>query len=554
MDDLSNFLEFLYEAVDGYVYVATKDTLATNQTWVQEFFDWPAQKQEIHDYISLQQEKMDVYVAPCLYKNKRGLKSAVKGTNVVWVEFDGQQQIDYDGIPEPDCVVQTSNEHHLHCYWKVDYSEDADLIEGINRRLMYHLEADMSGIDISQVLRPPLSKNWKHKGLPVTLKRLHIGDKRDLSEFDGAPEVKQEIVRLNSEMLLDPQTLLKDLPLHAKLKRKIISEEVSNTTDRSGFLMKIGYELAEEGCNHIQIVSLLDYADNRIGKFSGRRDKLQRLSEIASRAILQCAVEEELTLYSPWDILNYKEDLEWIIESWIHRTGFGIMTGSPGVGKTSLCLQLMYLLATGEDIFGRKIAEPQKVLFISLEMTVLELKYFYDHHKGVFGSNPLWNTNIRILDQNATLLDYEEKIAEFEPSIVFIDSLTELASEELKEAEARAITRWIKKCRRKYHTAFICIHHNRKESGLKFKEVKLRDVYGSFIFAKDVDTVWNLDRDPDEEDRMSLYTLKSRYAAKSEIELHQNKETLLYESGKQVSNDSEGAVTIGNGTISIDLS
>jgi len=549
MDDLSRFLEFLYSESEGYVYVATKDTLATNQEWRQEFFLWPEAKDDIYNYITHQQEERDVYVAPALFKGKNSLKKSVQGTNVLWVEFDGQQQIDFQDLPHPDCIVQTSVDTHLHCYWKIDYLDNTDTIDQINRRLTHYLEADASGFDANQVLRPPLSKNWKHQGLPVTLKHLiSDGVHHEFSSFEAAPEPTVQVIRLNQEMLLPVGELLKTLPLHAQLKKRIMSEVVVHP-HRSSFLMKVAHELAEEGCNHIQIVSLLDYIDDRIKKFEGRRDKLTRLSELASVALLHVSVEEGLQLYSPMDILNHKESLEWIIPNWLHKSGFVILTGPPSVGKTTLALQLMKHLANAETFISREVLTESKVLFLSLEMSQFELKYFLTNMNKEFQNDPKWEQNVRILDEDRPLLDYETIISEYCPDVVFIDSLTELATEELKETEARAITRWIRRLRKRYKCAFVVIHHNRKESGLKFKETKLTGVYGSFIFGKDAETVLNLDRD--ENGDIALYSLKMRFDRKVMIDLTQN-ENLIF-SLKEVDGDNTQPGTIGSGSIRLNL-
>ena len=562
MDDLTKFLSFLYEQKEGFVYVATKSKQTTSEpVWNQEFFTWPSSQKEIEDYISLNSLDKDVYLAPALFKDKQSLKSRVKGSNVVWVEFDGQEQIDFESldIPQPDCIVQTSSPTHLHCYWKVPYIESTDVLEDINYRLTFHLEADSSGWDAPQVLRPPTSKNWKYDGVPVEI--VHFTEqtsfKHSLTAFDAAPPItKSEATHIQVDKLENPFEVLKHLQVHPKLYKRITEETVNSKSEaRSSFIMKIAYELAEEGANHIQIVSLLVHVDDRVGKFAGRRDRLTRLSQMASLALLNIQREEALTLYSPSDILNHTETLDWLLDGWIHHSGFCIVTGAPGVGKTTFCLQMLHSFTTSTSFLNKEIPRKLKVLFISLEMGIIELKYIFTHHAVEFTDDQeSWNLNLRILDQEASLMDYEEIISNFNPSVVLIDSISELAQQELKEEESRAITRWIKKIRRRYNTAVIGIHHNRKEgSGTNKRTTKLSDVYGSFIFGKDADTVLNLEGNDDDPEMIELTSLKARYDQKTEMKLHRNANMIFSDRREYLETDnSENQNGIG-GSIGLTL-
>lgn len=563
MDDLSKYLEFLYEKEEGYIYIATKGQLnAETMTapWNQEFFLWPKQSQEIHDYITLQGAVKDVYIAPAMFKAKNALKKSVKGSNVVWVEFDGQEQIDFADLPEPDCIVQTSHDTHVHCYWKIPYTSDIKQIEDINRRLTHFLEADSSGFDVNQVLRPPLSRNWKYDrdtGIEVVMAHFEpSATKYNFAQFDSAPEIKTEVILLNSDMLLDVKKLLTDLPLTASLKKRIISETVAaDSKARSSLMMKIAHELAEQGCNHLQIVTLLEHVDSRLGKFVGRQDRLTRLSEMASVALLTQDVEDGITLYSPLDIVNYKENLEWLIPGILHTRGFLLLTGPPAAGKTTLALQLLKHMANGEQFMMLDTVPDTSSLFLSLEMSIIELKYSFTHHFNEFGEDVKWNELVRITEDSTSLLEYEALIEATQPKVVLIDSMSELADQELNETESRTITRWIRKVRRKYNVAFIVIHHNRKEGASngssKKKPAKLGDIYGSYIFGKDIDTALNLERDDEDNTLIELYSLKTRFGTKVSFPLQQN-ENLVF-SLRTKANDSGHAGPTTTGSLSFKL-
>jgi archaellum biogenesis ATPase FlaH len=152
-----------------------------------------------------------------------------------------------------------------------------------------------------------------------------------------------------------------------------------------------------------------------------------------------------------------------------------------------------------------------RVAVISLEMDVVELKYIFEKQASDFVEKKTWNENVRIYSfDDGTLQAYEKVIQESKPDVVIIDSLSEMATEDLKETEARAIMKWFKKMRRTYGCAFIVIHHNRKANDSNKKPRKLSDLYGSFIFAKLSETVVSLWQD-EGKDYLELDMLKARF-------------------------------------------
>ena len=321
MDDLEKFIDFLYKDQSGFVYSPVKSAGAFEQS----FFAWPAEKQSLLDHITVRGREHDVYLCPAVFSKKDASKDSFKSTNVVWVEFDGQERIDFKDIPKPDCIVQTSTTTHLHCYWGVERLTESKVVEDINRRLTYYFSADSSGWDSVQLLRPPTTTNYKHD-LPVLLASFKDSSGLVPKSFDKAPEIAIQSVEIQIANLQDAQKLLQTLPIRASLK-KLITDEQVQVTQRSQFLFKIAHELAEYGMNHSQIASLIYFVDERIGKFSGRSDQLQRISEIASIAMHSISVEEAISLYSPKDILEHTDDLEWIFGNWLHSTGFMLVTG-----------------------------------------------------------------------------------------------------------------------------------------------------------------------------------------------------------------------------------
>jgi len=520
-DELDRFLGFLFEADTGYVYSPLKKNTGE---WEQRFFLWPSDKQSLTDWITTASVEGNIYISPALWKDKSATKDSFKHSNVAWVEFDGSSKIDFKEIASPDVIIQTSSETHTHCYWKIKPA-NGETVENINRRLTYYFRADNSGWDCTQVLRPPGTLNHKYSKPLVTqvVKFDRVFLKRDFSIFDEAPEIEKPPLEVTYEGLLDADVLIEQRKFGPDIVN-MVTKELAPLLTRSTFLMRLGYILASEGCSELEIISLLYKADCRIKKFVGRSDQLMRLSEIAAIATLNLAKELVIEGYSPLEIMNHELELVWLIPGWLHTTGIMMITGQPGVGKTQYSFDIAHKLATGSGVHGKEANAPVKVAVLSLEMDIIEAKYIFVLQGKDFALQPtvnLWNDNVRVFAPDADSSSfgaYEKIMKDFKPDVLIIDSLSELATEDLKESEARSIMRWIRRMTKEHECAVILIHHNRKASDGNKKPRKLSDLYGSYIFAKTVSTVVSL-WEEESKGYIELDPLKVRFGKKETIKV-----------------------------------
>lgn len=531
MDELEQFTEFIYGNQRGYVYAPT---LEPSGKWNQKFYEWPKQKREFHDWIktnSNDPEVRAVYVSPVIYKERRATKDAIHSSQVVWVEFDGQEQIDFTKLgAKPNAIVQTSSSTHLHCYWKVP-SQSIKTIEDINLRLTYFLHADASGYDATQLLRPPGSFNRKPEypqEYPVKLAYLSDGQFAP-EAFDKAPVVEKRPPTVELANLKDYKEVLRETQIPLSILRRITKETVPPGA-RSHFYSKIAYELAEEGLKHAQIVSLLHHVDERVGKFKTRTDRLLRLSQLADFALHKVAAEEAVVTYTLHDILHHTEKLEWILPGWLHETGFMIVTGALGVGKTQFLMQMGTQLVSHHDFLGKSPHKKreERILFWSLEMDKVSLQYIVQHQAKKW-TKDLDHSRLFVNDEEMPLMKMENFISERGITILMLDSISEILETggTDQNEKARAAMRWLKKIRRRYRIAVVAIHHNRKASdGNRKKPSTIDDLYGSFYFGKDTDTVINL---WDAGDVIELDGLKTRYDKKGSIgKVVRDEETLWF--------------------------
>jgi archaellum biogenesis ATPase FlaH len=513
--DLEKFCEFLYGDQKGIVGVG----LLADAKMDHSFYQWPEEKDSLYKTIRSNAPAFDVYIIPSLLKLKRASKVAFEASQVIWADFDGVTPVLPEGVPEPGMMVQTSTNDHIHAYWRIPRSENAEFIESQNKALAYGLHADISGWDITQLLRPPETINHKN-GLEVKL--LYAQPQAPFTSLNLPEIYKTPEIRSPGE-IPDPTEVFKKL---SKNLLKEVKEATVYFPSRSEFLMAMGHKLAEFGLSFHDVISLVAYIDLRVGKFTERQDRLERYAEIASVAINKLDPTELYEWTSPLDILNFVEDVEYIWEGVLHTTGFLFISGQPGVGKTQLALDMMHAFATKRDWIGIPVVKECKVGFFTLEMSFPEIKEFLKQQVREFeeiGTLEKWGANLALSAAPSGDLDtYWRLLQEKDFDVVFIDSLSEMALEDLKENEARQLIRWINKVRRELGVAVVVIHHNRKASEGNKKPKSLSDLYGSFMFAAKAESVaflWDNDPNSDEKSDLELLFPKARLSKQKSVKI-----------------------------------
>ncbi|MBK7509626.1 MAG: hypothetical protein IPI16_16460 [Comamonadaceae bacterium] len=89
--ELSEFFDTLWGDQEGYVYLPNKDIKnPEDPVWTKIFFKWPEQKDNVIKYSLVTSAKgLEVFCAPAIFKETRATKDAVKGSYVLWADFDG---------------------------------------------------------------------------------------------------------------------------------------------------------------------------------------------------------------------------------------------------------------------------------------------------------------------------------------------------------------------------------------------------------------------------------------------------------------------------------
>ncbi len=166
-----------------------------------QYFRWPEEAAKITRAVQGESGR-EVYICAHLLTAKRRVKANAAPVLACYVDADGAQPS--PDQPQPTAIVQSSPGREQY-YYRLTKAIDPERAERLNRRLAHMMQADMSGWDLTQLLRPPGTKNWKYDNTPE-VKLISIEDRAyDPDELerilpplqeDAAPSVSVKLERV----------------------------------------------------------------------------------------------------------------------------------------------------------------------------------------------------------------------------------------------------------------------------------------------------------------------------------------------------------------------
>ncbi|HET7713819.1 MAG TPA: DNA-primase RepB domain-containing protein, partial [Patescibacteria group bacterium] len=254
-----NFLSYLFNGLDGYIYVPTKSPTGS---FVQHHFKWPEEYSAAVTFIETATEHEEVYVAPAIFNKPSGQKIDFKATNVLWVDFDGNapqaSKVEAAGIKAPpSLVIQSSGPGHEHWYWRL--TEPLTSIESVESRtkwLAYEFDGDYGCWNANRVLRSPGTRNHKRdkttfvKAQDDTAYPVAIFPTTDIDSVDDT-ESPSSVIPDVADVIL----------AYAWPSDAIALYRTQSPHDRSNALMALGYHCAEMGMADAEIYSVVRNAD-----------------------------------------------------------------------------------------------------------------------------------------------------------------------------------------------------------------------------------------------------------------------------------------------------
>lgn len=556
--DLHNFIDFLFEGLEGYMYVVAKQP-EDSTSWDQVFFEYPEQKDVAVNAINSFKGTHEIYIAPALFKSKNAHKENVKYSNVLWLDFDGNTPSEFD-IP-PSYVVRSSEPGHEHIYWKLDSPiSNVEQLEDLNRRLCYKYGADNSGWDANQVLRPPYTINHKRNGLPVAVILQEDSLAVNVAVFDDLAPAPEKTVDYSMWERMDLPSL-QDVIYSNEFGpdfRLVFEKQKAEVNDRSATLTNAAYICAEAGLNDKEIYVIISHLAERWDKFKHHTpsSRARQLIGIIEHARIKYPHSnfndfDEVFEYSPKTLLETTIEIDWAIPDMLMKNGVMLFGGPSGIGKTQMAMQFMAHLAMGKSFLHYTITKPHKLLFFSLEMGDMEVKHFlqsmYPIWQQIHGHEAIDNLN-----RNLTILPFGEAlplntsqgqavvvqyVERDRPDGIFIDSIGSAIFGSISDsANVQNFTNFNDKVRKRYGCFFWYIHHFRKPAPGTKSYGGQEDMFGDQYLVARATSVYTMTRA--KHDLLRIRNPKNRHAREELDYLVSREEGLIFkDQGPESFND-----------------
>ena len=156
----------LFGTAKGYVCLASTDPRAPKTTFIQKFFEWPKESLKAENWILKVEPNHNVYFCVNLLEKQERKKEYCLPGNLLWADLDGvnPDTIQPPQIPPP--IVIQSSPGRWQAIWRMTSQVPALQAQDYSRRIAYALSphgADISGWDLTQLLRVPLTINFKYE-------------------------------------------------------------------------------------------------------------------------------------------------------------------------------------------------------------------------------------------------------------------------------------------------------------------------------------------------------------------------------------------------------
>lgn len=479
--------------------------------WTQESLEWPAQRDDVREYIEIYATTHELFFCPFVHKYA---DSKRKGASVErqWVVVDQDRPMTNPGALTPTIIVESGTSDHSHRYFSVPEGVGVDEYQAIAQGIGDLLGCGNDKTTDEGFFRVPGTLNFKHDPPTVcevvertdaTYTQQGLSDAVDVrpsahthDRVAGAQERSQGL------QFEDVPDMRRNGTIKGRLNREL--ERIAQGDDGSASAYAAVKECLTARHSLGQTATILrDHAalTNVRGHYATDEDLLRDVQRIAGKVAKGPQMEAEalevdcLSLLDLDDLLTRGiEPVEWLVPQVFQRGGLYQVVSYAGMGKSLLMLDISQRLARGiEALPGAVIPDGD-----STPSGALTVVYIDGENTRRIIMSRLQEMDVRGLNRlkyasMPTLLplDTERGGAEFvahvrrvQAEVVVIDTLSRFVEgDENDAATYAALYRYALAPLRADGVTIIRLDHTGKDQskGARGSSAKNTDVDGSWI-------------------------------------------------------------------------
>lgn len=184
-----NFFRIVFGDNEGYICISSRK-LNDGKSFHDEFFHYPSSMPSMMSYIEARVLNHDLWYCPMLFDAKQRRKDHVETCPVIWSDLDECNPANL--LIKPTITILSSS-GRWQGLWRLDHPLEPAQAEALSKKIAYYHQAqgaDISGWDLTQLLRVPFTNNFKYSphDPPVVQIEAVNNDVLTLESFDVYPE------------------------------------------------------------------------------------------------------------------------------------------------------------------------------------------------------------------------------------------------------------------------------------------------------------------------------------------------------------------------------
>lgn len=472
--------------------------------WLDHFFSRKELK-DVEAFVRDNRDK-DVYFCPHGFTKPRRVKENAAMPTLLWADMD---ECDPRTVDIKPTIAIESSPGRFVGLWVLDKTME----ESHNRRLTYMMGNDVSGWDLTQVLRVPGTTNYKYESLPK-VKTLWIdGPEYRLKDIEKKLPDEDEDETSESDAAEVYKRYEKKFPQW--LRRELINGKPS-PGKRSEMVWKLEQTLIELGVGRQE--AFLMIKSSPWNKFRGRRNEDKQLRRELDKAINKhfkaAPPKEEGYKFLTENMEEVEEEnIDWIWFPYLARKELSILEGDPGLGKSYLAQIVAGHICDRKKLPSVKTLAPVggKIAYFDMENspgTVTKKRLVENNVKNL--KNFYQDAQPFSIDDPERLEEVYEAIERLRPTLVVFDTVNTYIgkADTYKSSESTQALATFKDIAVRFDCAVLVLRHLTKST----KERALYRGQGSIAFAGVARVVITVGKLPNDDEMRAFAVTKINVA------------------------------------------